>query len=162
MKSRSIIGIISLLLVSLLVIGCIDSDKKGNVTEPITVSTTVLSTTTPIVTTENTGPITEDTVMPITTTTEEQNVANIEIYNGVANSEFLAYTFKVNDEKVILDRNVRLLNLATEEGSAIIKVDGDSYKLVDNIEQEIKDRIIKIVDLDGTNQTVKVMIKYIT
>lgn len=157
MKNRSIIGIISLLLVSSLVIGCVESDKKDTTTEP-----TVIPTTTSTITTEDTGSATETVVMPIMTTTEEQDVTDIEIYNGMVNSEFLAYTFKVNDEKMILDRNVQLIDLATEEGSATIKVDGDSYKLIYNIDQEIKDRIIKIIDLDGINQTVKVMVRRIT
>lgn len=164
MKNRNIIDIISLLLVLFLVIGCIGSDKK-NVTELTEVELTeVPSTTTeeiiePVIeetvgSEEAIEKITEDTVASTTIIVEEQG--------RIDKNGFLAYTFKVNDEKMMLDRNIQLLDLATEEGIAIIKVDGDQYRLTYNIEQEIKGRIIKIIDLDGIYQTVKIMVKYNT
>jgi hypothetical protein len=116
-------GVILLLLVSTLIIGCVGSNEQK--TEPTVVPTT-------------TGP----TVAP---TIGTQNV--------------LTYIFKVGVEKMMLDKDIQLKELATEEGTALINVDGVPYKLTYNIEQEIKGRLIKITDLDGINETVKIMVR---
>jgi hypothetical protein len=147
MNNKSVIGIVLLLLISTLAIGCVGSNEQK--TEPTVVPTTIEPTVVPT--------IIEDTVVPTTTGGSGETTIVQEV--GIEQN-FLTYIFKINDERVMLDRNIQLEELATEEGTALINIDGIPYKLTYNIEQEINDRIIKITDLDGTNETVKVMVKY--
>lgn len=151
MNNKNVIGIFLLLLISTLTIGCVDSNEQK--AEPTVVPTTTESTVVPT--------IIEDTVIPTITGGSGGTVKPTTIVQEVGiEQNFLTYIFKINDERVMLDRNIQLKELATEEGTALINVDGIPYKLTYNIEQVINDRIIKITDLDGINETVKVMVKY--
>lgn len=158
MNNKNVIGIVLLLLISTLTIGCVGSNEQK--AEPTVVPTTTEPTVAPIIIEDTVIPtIIEDTIVPTTTGDGAAKPTTIVQEVGIEQN-FLAYIFKINDERVMLDRNIQLKELATEEGTALINVDGIPYKLTYNIEQEINDRIIKITDLDGINETVKVMVKY--
>lgn len=157
MKNKNIIGTLLLLLITL-AIGCISpSETESNVVPVVPNQTELIGTnsteSTEIEPTAASTTIEPTVVVPTTTIVQKQD--------GIGQSDFLAYTFKVNDEKVMLDRDMQLMELATEEGIAIINVDGDPYKLTYSIEQEIKGRIVKITDIDGINNTVKITVRSI-
>lgn len=197
MQRKNVVIVVSLLLVSTLIIGCIKTkeqetkEQETMIVKPTTMieEATMSNTTIGEEAMMSNTTIGEETMMTNATAAEEAMMSNITIEeetmmpnatmteDTVVEEEVMSdapmvegqnmedeydssYIFKVDDENVMLDRNVRLIELATEEGMAIINVDGDRYRLIYNTEQEIKGRIIKITDLDGNNQTVKIMAKY--
>lgn len=148
MNNKNVMKTILLLLILTLAIGCVSpNDQK---TEPTIMPTTTEPTVVPT--------SIDETVVP--TTTGGTAKPTVTIAQEVRTENFVAYTFKVNDEKVMLNRNIQLKELATEEGTALINIDGVPYRLTYSIEKEINDRIIKISDIDGINETVKITVWY--
>jgi len=174
------ISLILLLLILFVVAGCIESNSENGMNELIVIPNVTGEIESTTIENEESGlPMVEDANMPMVEDAnmpmvEETNMPIVEetvvptITNGVTNEvttevtdedKFLVYIFKVNDEYIMYDKNIRLIELATEEGIADVNVDNEQYRLTFDIEQEINGRTIKIADINGIDQTVKIMVK---
>jgi len=133
MKNIKTVGVVFLILISVLVLGCTDKT-----TEPKSLASVQVAAPNPITT----------TVVPV--------------YDG---DEYgtLTYSFKVGEEKMMFDRNIKLLGLATEDAYAILEVEGVRYDQVNfEVENEIAKRIMIVTDVDDPSQTAKIRVRHIT
>lgn len=166
---KKIVNLVLLLLATSTVIGCIESNNMGNINESTVASNNVSpteNTDTSVIENgdgesiiiEDTDTIIEDTSPPTEEISIEDNVSSVvpgnETYENVS-----SHIFKVNDEYVMYTLNIRLIELFTEEGAAIIEVDGEQYRLIFDIEQKIKGHTAKIIDINGIDQTVEIVMK---
>lgn len=71
------------------------------------------------------------------------------------------HIFKVNDEDMMYDVDIRLLGLSNKESVAFLMIDNVPHQVPYNADKIIKDHIIKVTDIDNNTQSAKITVKHI-
>lgn len=110
----------------------------------------------------------DDTPVDENGSTESYGNESTELYgnesDGLQQDEserFLLNIFGINDSKNMLDREIRLVDLVESNTTAVITIDGETFKLLYDVDQEIKDRVVIVTNVDNTTRTAAIAVGYL-